>query len=145
MYKFLRRSNRKRKKRYGSTNSAGYIPMRVIVEGITRIGYWEIDTVIGPRHIVVLLTIVERYTQFTLMAECASKKASDVTAKINGKEFSAHELFGDVLDAEVYFCNPYCSWERGLNENTNGLIRQFFPKKRSLKNIKEKELIKVMN
>ena len=96
-----------------------------IVEAKTRIGDWEIDTVIGPRHKGVLLTIVERYTQFTLMAECASKKASDVTAKIkellipsqdkvytitadNGKEFSAHERFGDVLDAEVYFCNPYC-------------------------------------
>ena len=169
MSQFLRRSNRKRKKRDGSTNSAGDRPNRVsiadrpaIVEAKTRIGDWEIDTVIGPRQKGVLLTIVERYTQFTLMAECASKKGSDVTAKIkellipykdqvytitadNGKEFSAHELFGDVLDAEVYFCNPYCSWERGLNENTNGLIRQFFPQKRSLKNRKEKELIKVIN
>ena len=132
MSQFLRRSNRKRKKRDGSTNSAGDRPNRVsiadrpaIVEAKTRIGDWEIDTVIGPRQKGVLLTIVERYTQFTLMAECASKKASDVTAKIkellipykdqvytitadNGKEFSAHELFGEVLDAEVYFCNPYC-------------------------------------
>jgi transposase, IS30 family len=169
LFKFLRRSNRKRKKRYGSTNSAGYIPNRVsiddrptIVDSKSRIGDWEIDTVIGPHHKGVLLTIVERYTQFTLIAKCASKKASDITEKVkelllpfkdkvhtitadNGKEFSGHELFGEALNADVYFCHPYCSWERGLNENTNGLIRQFFPKKRALKNIKEKELVKVMN
>jgi len=58
----------------------------------------------------------------------------------NGKEFSEHEKIVKALQANFYFAHPYCSWERGLNENTNGLIRQYFPQKISLLNISDKQV-----
>src|SRR5579863_9518619 len=62
----------------------------------------------------------------------------------NGKEFSMHEKMATVLDANVYFAKPYHSWERGLNENTNGLVRQYFPKKSSFDNITQHDLQQVV-
>ena len=168
LWKFLRQANRKRRKKYGSTNSQGYIPNRVsiekrpkIVDKKSRIGDWELDTVIGSHHKGVLLTLVERRSNFTLIGKCKDKTASSITSKIiellkphenkvktltldNGKEFASHEVFSEKLGARSYFAHPYSSWERGLNENTNGLIRQFFPKGKSLKNIKEKTIRKVV-
>ena len=160
LWKYLRQANRKRRKKYGSLNSKGYIPNRIsiekrpkIVDKKSRIGDWELDTMIGSHHKGVLLTLVERRSNFTLIGKCKDKKAETITSKIiellrlhkakvktltldNGKEFAAHELFSEKLGARAFFAHPYSSWERGLNENTNGLIRQFFPKGKSLKNIK---------
>ena len=168
LWKFLRQANRKRRKKYGSVNSRGYIPNRVsiekrpkIVDTKSRIGDWELDTMIGSHHKGVLLTLVERRSNFTLIGKCKDKTAASITSKIikllkpykdkvktltldNGKEFASHEVFSKQLDARSFFAHPYSSWERGLNENTNGLIRQFFPKGKSLKNIKEKTIQKVV-
>ena len=168
LWKYLRQSNRKRRKKYGSLNSKGYIPNRVsiekrpkIVENKSRIGDWELDTMVGSHHKGVLLTLVERRSKFTLIGKCKDKTTESISFKIiellmpykdkvktltldNGKEFAAHEIFSKKLDARSFFAHPYASWERGLNENTNGLIRQFFPKGKSLKNIKEKTIMKVI-
>jgi len=148
---------RRRGKRYqwrGSNGktSRGQIKNRVsiddrpaIVDEKVQVGHWEIDTVIGKGHKGVLVTIVERVTKFTRSCRVASKSAKHVTAATiallkpfkglvlsitadNGKEFAYHEKIGKVLGCDVYFAHPYSSWERGLNENTNGLIRQYFPK-----------------
>ena len=115
---------------------------------------WEIDTVVGKGHKGALVTIVERVTKFTRSCRVASKSAACVTAATitlltpykklvlsitadNGKEFAYHEEIAAKLQCDVYFANPYCSWERGLNENTNGLIRQSFPKHTDLSKVSD--------
>ena len=116
-----------------------------IVEERSRIGDWEMDTVIGRPGGKVLVTMVERKSRYTLIGLSENKEAKEVTLKLlealagqrekvetmtfdNGKEFALHELLADMLDAKAYFAHPYHSWERSLNENTNGLMRQYFPK-----------------
>lgn len=116
-----------------------------VVEERSRIGDWELDTVIGKPGGPVLVTMVERKSRYTLMSLAESKEAVEVGGAIlgsmkefqskvltmtydNGKEFAMHKLLGELLGADAYFAHPYHSWERGLNENTNGLIRQYFPK-----------------
>jgi IS30 family transposase len=121
-----------------------------VVDSKSRVGDWEIDTVIGKGHSGVLVTIVERKMKFTVSAQVMSKSAADVTEATirllrpykelvhimtadNGKEFAYHEKISKALDAKVYFANPCSSWERGLNKNTNGLLRQYFPKSTDFK------------
>lgn len=130
-----------------------------IVEARTRIGDWEIDTVIGTHSgsASVLVTAVERFSRYTLIAKAANKSAEAVTRALltalaphrkkvrtltydNGKEFSSHQIIDAILDSTGYFAHPYSSWERGLNENTNGLIRQYFPKKTNFDHISEKQI-----
>lgn len=114
-----------------------------VVEAKTRIGDWEIDTIIGTHSgsASVLVTAVERFSRYTLIAKAANKSAQAVTRALlgalvphrkmvhtltydNGKEFSSHQIIDSILESRGYFAHPYSSWERGLNENTNGLIRQ---------------------
>ena len=169
LYKHLRHSHKKRKKQYGSKDKRGQIRNRVsiderpeIVEQKTRIGDWEIDTVIGKNHQGALVTIVDRVSKFTLIKKVDSKHADVVTEATimllkpyldktltitadNGKEFAGHESMTEQLNAAVYFAHPYHSWERGLNENTNGLIRQYFTKGSSFENISDEQVEDVMN
>ena len=152
LWKYLRHGHKKYRKPYGSGASTKHISSRVsiddrpeVVDEKSRIGDWEIDTVIGKNHKGALITIVERKSKFLVMRMCKTKHAIPIANKIidmlkpykdrvltitsdNGTEFSGHELFGKKLNADVYFAHPYSSWERGLNENTNGLIRQFYRK-----------------
>jgi IS30 family transposase len=168
LYKHLRHSNKKRKKQYGSKDKRGQIRNRVCIEERpeivgqkTRIGDWEIDTVIGKNHQGALVTIVDRVSKFTLIKKVDSKHAEVVTQATvtllkpyldkvltitadNGKEFAGHESIAEQLNAAVYFAHPYSSWERGLNENTNGLIRQYFTKGSSFENITESQVEDVM-
>ena len=169
LYTHLRQCHKQRKKKYGSKDKRGQIRNRVsiderpaIVAEKTRIGDWEIDTVIGQNHQGALVTIVDRVSKFTLIKKVDSKHAEVVTAATiillqpyldktltitadNGKEFAGHETIKEQLSANVYFAHPYCSWERGLNENTNGLIRQYFTKGSSFENITDDEVEAVMN
>ena len=169
LYKHLRHSHKKRKKHYGSKDKRGQIRNRVsiderpeIVSQKTRIGDWEIDTVIGKNHQGALVTIVDRVSKFTLIKKVASKRADVVTEATvallkpyldktwtitadNGKEFADHESIAEQLDAVVYIAHPYHSWERGLNENTNGLIRQYFTKGSSFEIISDEEVEEVMH
>lgn len=167
LYKHLRHSGKKRK-RYGSKDKRGQIRNRIsiddrpdIVNEKTRLGDWEIDTVIGKNHQGALVTIVDRVSKFTLIKKVTSKQADvvaeatitllqpyrDKTTTItadNGKEFAGHEKIKAALDADIYFAHPYRSWERGLNENTNGLIRQYFTKGSSFENITDGDIAAVM-
>jgi transposase, IS30 family len=161
LYKYLRRRARKYKVRGSSGKTrSGQIKNRVsiddrpiVVDEKSRVGDWEIDTVIGKGHSGALVTIVERVTLFTVSIRVKSKRAKEVTAATlalltpfkglvhtitsdNGKEFAYHEQIAAGLECEFYFAHSYCSWERGLNENTNGLLRQYFPKSTDFKTVR---------
>jgi IS30 family transposase len=160
LYKHLRLSRKKRRKRYGSADRRGQIKDRIsiterpaIVEKRQRIGDWEIDLVIGKNHKGAVVTIVERLSLMTLVGKVEKKESHEVREMIirllkpyknkavktitadNGKEFSEHRKVSKSLATCVYFAHPYSSWERGTNENTNGLIRQYLPKGSSFKHI----------
>jgi IS30 family transposase len=169
LYKHLRRSNRKRKKRYGSPERRGQIPDRVsiderpkIVDAKERIGDWEADTVIGRNHKGAIITLVERKSKYTLIRKINRKTSHAVNTAIsemvkgikerfitmtvdNGREFAGHKEISSRLNVDVYFAHPYHSWERGLNENTNGLIRQYFPKKTDLRKISNERVLHVQH
>jgi len=159
------RSQKPRRKRYASGQERrGTIKNRVsiderpeIVAQKTRIGDWEGDTVIGKNHKGGLVTLAERKSRYLLAGHIRSKHAVGVTAVTtrlltpykdkchtitfdNGKEFAEHEKIAAELKADIYFANPYHSWERGLNENSNGLLRQYFPKGIELTNITEEQV-----
>ncbi|MCP4080071.1 MAG: IS30 family transposase [Gammaproteobacteria bacterium] len=163
------RCQKKRKKRYGSPDRRGQIKGRVsiderpnIVNKRSRIGDWEADTVIGKQGGAVLVTLVERKTRLTVIGKSPNRTAQEVTTVIlkgltplapqvqtltydNGKEFAQHQEISKELKANGYFAHPYHSWERGLNENTNGLIRQYFPKGMDLSEVTDAEVQVVMN
>ena len=158
---YLRLRHKKKYKKRGVPVKTGRIVGRVgiehrpaIVDTNTEIGHWEADTVIGANHQGVLLTLVERKTKYTIIEKLPSKNAkllakqliyrlkkSNLPAKTitfdNGLEFSAHKRIQRELKVNTYFANPYHSWERGLNENTNGLIRQYIPKSCFISGIKK--------
>ena len=153
------RCQKKRRKRYGTAkkDKRGQIKNRVgieerpeIVEQKMRKGDWEGDLVIGKNHSGALVTLVDRKTKKTLIGKTLTKEADAVRKVVckllkgekvhtvtfdNGKEFAGHEKMAETLKCKVFFAHPYCSWERGLNENTNGLIRQYFPKDSCFKSI----------
>lgn len=169
LYRHLRRQGKKNQHR-GSNGktSRGQIKNRVSIDDRpiavnekTKAGHWEIDTVIGAGHSGALVTIVERVTLFTVSQRVNSKCAKEVTAATialltpykalvhsitsdNGKEFAGHETISAALGCDFYFAHPYHSWERGLNENTNGLLRQDFPKGTDFKAVKAKEVVRVV-
>ncbi|KMQ51302.1 integrase [Chitinispirillum alkaliphilum] len=170
LYCHLRQFRRKRRKRYGSGyNYRGTLKNRIsiddrpeIVDTKERIGDWEIDTIIGKQHKGAVVSIVERKSKFTLLAKVEKRDASLVgTGTVNllkpyedyvftitgdnGKEMACHEDISKSLGTTFYFAHPYSSWERGLNENTNGLVRQYIPKGSDLSNITELEMNFVMN
>jgi IS30 family transposase len=169
LFKHLRTGQKVYKKRYGSKDSRGLIPNKVsiderpeIVQNKQRIGDFEIDLIIGTNHKGALLTIVDRKTSFVLIEPLQSKTAAEVTKAIynalipyknwaktitsdNGKEFALHEQIAEKLQLSYYFAHPYSSWERGLNEYTNKLIRQYFPKKMELDKVSVKDTLMVMS
>jgi len=162
LYKHLRRAHKTRRKRTGKQDRRGSIPGRIsiderpsIVDKKSRVGDWEIDTAIGKNHQGVLIVAVERKTKLTIIGHSPYKKADLVSKEIirmlrlykkhvltitvdNGKEFTNHKMIAKSLDAYVYFAHPYSAWERGLNENTVGLVRQYFPKIMSLRSVDPK-------
>lgn len=167
LYKHLRHQHKKYRKRYGSPKRQGPIKNRVmiderpaIVDDKQRLGDWEIDTIIGKQHQKAIVTLVERVSKKTLMGQVVSKEADfvrDQTIQLlsslkayvltitadNGGEFSQHEVIARELGAAVYFAHPYHSWERGLNENTNGLIRQYIPKGKDFTELTDADIINI--
>lgn len=151
LYKHLR-CQKKRRKRYGKYDRRGQLPNRksiderpAIVESRTRLGDWEADTIIGKNHQQAIVSLVERQSKLTVLAKVERNTEEAVKQAIieqlkplvdsvhtitsdNGREFAGHEAIEEALKAAFYFAHPYHSWERGLNENTNGLVRQYFPK-----------------
>ncbi len=156
---YLRQGCRQRRKRYGSGARASCIPNRISiterpheVEKKTRLGDWECDTVIGKDRKSVLVTVVDRASLYTVCSRVLSRSAHVVSHAIirllrpfqervktltfdNGAEFVQHERIACALEAATYFAHPYSSWERGINENTNGLLRQFFPKQTDFRKV----------
>lgn len=169
LYKHLRRRGRRHKKRGALTNGRGFIKNRVdidkrptIVDKKVRFGDLEIDTVIGMNHKGALLTINDRVTGLVWIRLLSGKDASPLTKAAidalepfrdqihtitadNGKEFSSHEEIARKLNIFVYFAKPYHSWERGANENSNGLIRQYFPKGTDFRDITNEQVMRVQN
>lgn len=132
------------------------------IERRAQVGHWEADTVVGPHHASALLTIVERKSGYTLMARLADRTASSACAAMvkllgpiarrvktvttdNGSEFAHHERLDAQVGCQSYFCRPYASWQRGTNENTNGLIRQYVPKARELSTLSQDEIDMIMH
>jgi IS30 family transposase len=162
------RCQKKRRKRYGKYSRRGQIPGRVgiehrpaVVDSRSRIGDWEADTIIGKNHQQAIASFTERKSTFTLIEKLTQKTAELVEAAAerllgpvkdkvhtvtsdNGTEFAAHRAIAKKLNTAFYFARPYHAWERGTNENINGLIRQYFPKGHDFKTITEEQINFVM-
>ena len=167
LHKHLR-CQKKRRKRYGKYDRRGTIPARKSIEVRPeavdlreRLGDWESDTIIGKGHQGALVTLTERKSRFTLVRKVTQKSAELVAQAMidllswvqhletitsdNGKEFAAHQIISRVLLIDFFFAHPYASWERGTSENTNGLIRQYLPKERSLITVTAQEEFIIMD
>ena len=162
------RCRKKRKKRYGANDRRGRIKNRVsiddrpaVVEARSRIGDWELDTIVGKRHKQAIVSLTERKSGLALLYRVDRRTKEETEKAIkqllrpvkdkvhtitsdNGKDFANHEAIAKDLECGFYFAHAYSSWERGTNENTNGLVRQYFPKNRDFRIIIEEEMIFVM-
>jgi len=168
LHQYLR-CKKQRKKRYGSHERRGQLVDRVsielrpnIVEKRTRLGDWELDTIIGKNHKQAIVTLTERRSGLALIKRVERSTANQVSKAIisllkphekwvhtmtadNGKEFAEHKTMAKRLNADFYFAHPYSPWERGCNENMNGLIRQYFPKGMDFSSINMSDEIFVMD
>lgn len=163
LFKKLRRKGKRYN--YGKGEAGrGIIPGRrdiserpAVVAAKTRVGDWEIDTIIGAKHKGAIVSAVDRKSKKVLLRKVEGKKEEAVTQALiemlmpyrekvltitadNGKEFAGHKKVAEALEADFYFATPYHSWERGLNEHTNGLVREFFPKKTLFTEISDKDV-----
>lgn len=163
LYKNLRFGRKKRRKRLAAKDRRGVIPNKTMiderpkeVEDKSRIGDWEGDTIIGKGHQGAAVTLVERVTKTALIQQVEGKTAKEVGEAVvrmlkntpiptmsitfdNGTEFANHQQIAEQLGAPVFFAHPYRSCERGLNENTNGLIRQYIPKAQNFKELTQQD------
>jgi len=165
---YLRYGKSNRKSRVGSKKNSIRIKDRITIderpeEVDARIvpGHWESDLIIGKDRKTAIGTIVERTTRFTIIVPLKSRTAKDVRKAFaremrkfpqelrktlthdNGLEMAEHKLFTKTTQMQVYFCHPYSSWERGTNENTNGLIRDYWPKGTDFTNLSRYQIKKV--
>ncbi len=146
------RFRNQRKRKYGSIETRGQLTNRksihdrpAEIEQRSRFGDLEIDTIVGKNHQQSLVSIVDRKTGYLWLKKCSTRKAEEICQATiillepikaqlktitadNGKEFSLHEYAAQELDVDWYFADPYSAWQRGTNENTNGLIRQYVRK-----------------
>lgn len=150
LWKNLRHKRRRRKPRFKAVrkprikNRRGIETRPKIVELKKRFGDLEIDTIIGRHHNGAILTVVDRASKYLWAKFIGRKTAENVNLALlellkginvksitadNGPEFTYHEAVAKLLNADFFFADPYSSWQRGLNEHTNGLLRQYFPKK----------------
>ena len=169
LWKNLRCQKQKRKRYAGGQDRRGQIPNRRPlserpghIEDRKQVGHWEGDTVIGANHKQAIVTVVERKSGYAVIAKVENKTADLVSAAIvnrlkpfgkkvktltfdNGKEFCGHGKIDEALGSTSYFARPFASWERGSNENFNGLLRQYVPKKRSMESITDEEIKMIEN
>jgi IS30 family transposase len=163
------RCRKRRRKRYGSYDRRGRLTgchsiteRPAIVEEKRRLGDWEADTIIGQHHQQAIVSVVERKSKLCFLKkverntseaveQALSALLKPVIAKChtitsdNGREFANHQEVALKLQAGFYFAHPYSSWERGLNENTNGLVRQYFPKQSDFSKITDSDVQRVMD
>jgi IS30 family transposase len=163
------RCQKKRRKRYGSYDRRGQLPDRVsidqrpqIVEQRERLGDWEVDTILGKGRRRAIVTLTERKSRLALLYKVERRSAKLVAEAIihllqplsgqrhtitgdNGKEFAEHRYIARELGIDFFFAHPYSAWERGSNENMNGLVRQYIPKNRDLATVTVQELEGIMH
>lgn len=169
LYTHLRRKGRKYRKRGAGKDGRGIIRDRVpidsrpaVVDEKKRFGDLELDTVIGRNHKGAILTVNDRATGLCWLALLDGKESEPLKNALinmlsplkgviktatadNGKEFAAHREIAAALGIDVFFAHPYHSWERGANENMNGLIRQYIPKKSSFENLNDEDIQLIQN
>ncbi len=162
LYRHLRQATKKRRKRYGAYDSRGRLAGKrhiserpKVIEQRSQLGHWEIDTVMGEgaRHCV--LTLVERATGFVIIGKLRTRGSHETARKAielirrhpgrfktitsdNGTEFHAYKQVEKATGVKFYFATPHHAWERGTNENTNGLIRQYLPKRTSMAHVDQR-------
>lgn len=158
------RCRRRQRRRRGLRDGRGQLTHRrslherpAVVEERTRVGDWEIDTIHAARGKAVVVSMTERRSRVHLLAWSADCKARSVTCALlqrlgrqpdwvhtltadNGKEFAEHQFIGIALQADFYFADPYAAWQRGSNENANGLTRQYLPRSLDFSTITEPQL-----
>lgn len=166
----LRRKRKRRKSRKKGQDRRGTIPNRRMIDerpksidNRRRYGHWEGDTIEGAGKDGYMVTLVERKMRQTIAVKVDTKEANVVADAViremrklpkklrrsltvdNGKEFSAHKMIEKELGLKVYFSHPRSPWERGTNENTNGLLRQYFPKGMGFANVTKKMVDKAVD
>ena len=158
LWKSLRQTVRYRK-HYGTQEKRGRLPGKchiserpAAVETREQFGHWEMDLVVGVGSSHCIVTLVERVTGVALIGKLSSRKKADVNRRVieliqahpelfltitvdNGPEFHGYKQIEEATGVKFYFATPYASWERGTNENTNGLIRQYIPKRTCMKRL----------
>ena len=167
LYLHLRRRGKKyRKNGLATPTKIGgkvNISVRAPIEQLRQeAGHFEADTIFGVDQKSFLLTLVDLATKYTIVVKLENKEANTVYIALkyivdnslipfksitsdNGGEFALHETFTKDTSISWYFCDPYCSWQRGLNENTNGLIRDFYPKRTDFREVSEADILSVQN
>ena len=169
LWKHLRCQKQKRKRYASGRDRRGQIPNRrplserpLHIEARRQVGHWECDTVIGASHKGAVVTMVERKSGYAVMAKVEKKTSELVSSAIvdklqplaarvktltfdNGKEFAGHAQIDQQLQSTAYFARPFASWERGSNENLNGLLRQYVPKKRAMSTVSDEEIRMIQN
>jgi len=165
LYKHMRHRLKHRKRPVGEDripikNRVSIEKRPEIVDKKERFGDWELDTIVGPNNKGAIVTITERTTNFFLMKKLNGKNAKELSKTLinmllpyknnihtittdNGTEFADHQNIAKKLDAEIYFTHPYSSWEKGLIEYTNKLIRQYIEKKETFEKYDNKHITKI--
>jgi IS30 family transposase len=162
LYTHLRGARKQRRKRYGCYDSRGRVAGKrpitarpAVVETRTQLGHWEADTVVGPGR-PCILSLVERKTGFVMIGQLRARTTAAVNRRAteliraqrhrvrtitadNGTEFHDYAAIERATATRFYFATPHHAWERGTNENTNGLIRQYLPKRRSMATLTQQE------
>jgi IS30 family transposase len=163
LHTHLRGARKKRRKRYGAYDSRGRLAgKRMIserppeVEARDRVGHWEADTVVGAVSKDCVVTLVERKTGLVLVGKLSDRTAEGLSRRVtrligrhagrfetvtsdNGTEFHDYKRIEERTGATFYFARPYHSWERGSNENANGLLRQYLPKGASMAGLSQQQ------
>lgn len=163
LYRHLRQAGKIRRKRYGAYDSRGVMAGKRHVSERPKtaqdrswIGHWEIDTVMGSNDQHCIVTLVERKTKYLIIGKLKARTTAELNRRViklirreqrrvrtiaadNGTEFHDYTAIEDATGVKFYFCTPHHSWERGLNENTNGLIRQYLPKGQSMAKLTQRD------
>ena len=164
LYTHLRRRHRQRRKRKNLYGDRGIIQNRIFIDrrpvsanNKSRVGHFEGDTIVGKDHKGAIVSLTEMKTKYQFVCKVQERSANEVQQTIeellrkhypwiktltvdNGKEFTNHEQLAKNLNFKVFFCYPYSPWQRGLNENQNGLIRQYIPKSSSFENLMDHDI-----
>jgi IS30 family transposase len=168
LYTHLRGARKQRRKRYGSYDSRGRLagkrPITTrpgVVDARTQVGHWEADTMLGAGQSgPCVLTMVERKTGYLVLGRLRARRADEVNRRAtqliqaqphpvrtitvdNGTEFHEYAALERATATRFYFATPHHAWERGTNENTNGLLRQYLPKRHSMARLTQHDFTRI--